>query len=755
MSASIDLFFFFYAQKLIDRFKFPFFEKPKRIKTEKDTIPIPDSEFKYGKDKSQVKIQLFLKDSNEYKEYEFNVYYSKNKAYVQLDGFSPKSYEIILRNIENIRISGIGNKEFIEFNSIENKDKKSLVLINYAQTVLYFNKELYDLSEIIFGNCDKFSSFYQISEIDLKTKKFIVKPFEPREECNIEFLENNKGRYEDFATELDNLFFCNDKDYPKNLEAIVQKYNDLIDYDFNNFHKTNEYLSELFDSHKFLDTKFFFNFFKCMYFFEYQNDFISKRTITQCFIEKIGEIFENFKDNNNIPMYEKIRALNALFYINDNLGSIEELISLNIKCYIVQEKVKNSILDKVFTFFDKYIEGINENSTIYEKLLFLDGGYGYYNKEMVYTYDLTNLKMIKSHLKDILPKILIFCYIENDEIAFTIPEFQGIIINEFHLLKNYKNIKNIKNIDYNYSYDGLFNEEILNDIAMNIVLNLIHEAMGHKKYGLTETKKQSPKKIINKNNELIELKHVSEFNPSDNNEYILTSKKKKGDSGHFFELGYGKVDNALITRLLFEMKYKGKLINRPDLFIDSGEILKNYVYLRKTIEKNNIEFNFNNNKTIEEEMKEMRLKVTEYFEKDNTNEINIFAPQSQEEEEEKKILLNKKTYKNIDESINNQENEKSKKSKFIKSYEIEEQKKVDEKKNNLEKDMQLSLFERLRGKTREEIIEMSKKRVMTKFNFKYDETLRYNMMKKLKELKKDDPYRQDLIFLIADLKKTV
>ena len=69
MSASIDLFFFFYGQKLIDRFKFPFFEKPKRIKTEKDTIPIPDSEFKYGKDKSQVKIQLFLKDSNEYKEY--------------------------------------------------------------------------------------------------------------------------------------------------------------------------------------------------------------------------------------------------------------------------------------------------------------------------------------------------------------------------------------------------------------------------------------------------------------------------------------------------------------------------------------------------------------------------------------------------------------------------------------------------------------------------------------------------------------
>jgi hypothetical protein len=76
-------------------------------------------------------------------------------------------------------------------------------------------------------------------------------------------------------------------------------------------------------------------------------------------------------------------------------------------------------------------------------------------------------------------------------------------------------------------------------------------------------------------------------------EYILTTKKGKGDSGHFLELSYGKIDNTLITKLLFDMDNKGKLIERPDLFTDKGEILKKYVSLRTIIKKRNIKFNLN------------------------------------------------------------------------------------------------------------------------------------------------------------------
>lgn len=758
MSASIELIFFYNFQR-IDRFKFSFWKEPKNINKKRDIYPIPDSEFKYGKDKSQMKILLYKQNSNEYKEYDFNIYYSKNTAYIQLDGLFLKSYEIILRSSEeNLRISSLMNYEFTEFDSMENRDKKRLVLINYGETNLFINKEPYDLSDIIHKNCEIESSSYQISEIDLQDNKFIVKPFILRKECNIEFLKKNKDLYQNFAQDLEKLFYSNDNDYITNLTDINIKYNELANYDLTNFHKTNEYLSKLFELNDFLDTKFFLNFFKCLYFYEYIDDFINKRTITQCFIDKIKDIFEDFENNNKIPIYEKIRALNALFFTNGNLEDLNQLNSLNIKCYIIPEKLENSILDKVVKFFNNYIEGINENSVIYENLLLIDGGHGYYNKERVYTYDLTNLKMIKNHLKDIFPKVLVFCYIENDEVAFTTPEFQGIVINEFHLLKNYKEVKGIKNIDYNNPYCLSFNEEMQNDIAMNIVLDLMHEVNGHKKFGLTETEVQSPKKIINKKKEIIELKHVSEFNPNvnDDNEYILTSTKPKGDSGHFFELGYGKIDNILITRLLFYMKNKGKLINRWDLFLDSGEKLKKYVYLRKFIEKKNIEFDFNNNMTIEDEIKQMDLLIANSQKEEDKNEINIFMPKSQEEEKEKNEFLTKKRKdKIIDKSLDNQEIKKKDNLNLMKFYEIKEQKNVDKKDNNSEKEEKLTLVDRVKNKTRKEIIEMSRKRVMEKFKFKYDEKLRFNMIQKLQELKPDDPYYYDLIFFISDLKKTV
>ena len=61
-----------------------------------------------------------------------------------------------------------------------------------------------------------------------------------------------------------------------------------------------------------------------------------------------------------------------------------------------------------------------------------------------------------------------------------------MVINEFHLLKNYQNKKGIEKIDYNYPYKEVFTEEELNDISMNIILNSLHENWGHEKYSLVK-----------------------------------------------------------------------------------------------------------------------------------------------------------------------------------------------------------------------------------------------------------------------------
>ena len=111
-------------------------------------------------------------------------------------------------------------------------------------------------------------------------------------------------------------------------------------------------------------------------------------------------------------------------------------------------------------------------------------------------------------------------------------EFGGVCINETNLLKNKKFIKTEKYI--NYHFDTSLKEEEKDDIAMDIVIYLIHEVFGHKKFAFSENGINSPKKVVNSNNKIIGLKYKGGLIENDKeNEYILESNNEKGDSGHF------------------------------------------------------------------------------------------------------------------------------------------------------------------------------------------------------------------------------
>lgn len=817
MTALIEL-NFFYKNKNIDRYRLSFQKEIQNIIGNRIKIKIPNNVFRHGKGKHPIKITLFKINSDFYNDYYFHIYYGKNCAYVQLDELNNHSYEIILRAKGNLKIL---NDEtiFTELDTIENLDKKRLVLINYG-TFLKINNLQFDLIDIIQSNCNLISSSYQLSEIDVEEKKFIVKPFEKFQDSSLAFLINKKSEYTKFGEDFDDLLTIqDDTSYINKLTEIKEKYAGLFEYDFIRFNKLNVFLDEKFKECKDLTLKLFFDFFSCLFFFEYRSNFISinTRAIIINYINHIKQLFEEIDEHTEISMSEKVRALNALFMITNKFDKISDINSLKIKYYIIsnpekdenkeerknlieceeidkeeeeeeeceeekeyeekeeyeeeeeeeedyeevkedkeEEEKKNNnkyILGKVADFFEKYIANLNEKSAVYENFLFLDGGYGYYNYEEVYTYDMTNLKILKSHLTDILPQILVFCYNENEEIAFTTPEFGGIVINEYHFLKKYKDDLNSLNINYSYPSRGSekLTEDQIDDIAMDIVLDLIHESMGHKKYLLVGQGILSPKKII-KNKELIELKHINEYNSNnanDNSEYVLTSKKdkNKGDSGHFLELAYGKVDNTLITKLLFDMKNKGKLIHRPDLFTDKGETLKKYVYLRKIIEEKKINFNFKNKLSIEEEIKAMNNAI-DNFKKNQKNEGKINVSSCDKKKiEENPLLLRKRNLEKSNEDDELKSKNKKKKYNTTDSIDISKSKKED---SSTKIDTQFWSIERLKNTPRQQIIEISKQRVRERFNFKFDERIRHNMIQKLKELNPNDPYYQDLIFLIGE-----
>ena len=763
MSVSIEL-HFFYKIKIIDRYQLSFQNTEQEIKNDKIKIIIPDSIFKYGKDKAQMSIKLFKSKSNDKEDYYFNIYYGYNSAYIQLDELHSNSYEIIFMNLQNIQISQYGT-EFTELDTNGNKDKKRLVLINYSPIYLNVNGIKLNLNKIIKDNYADFSSSsaspntstYQLSEIDFKENKYIVKPFTLIEESNLKKIMDNKEKYVKFYDELDTLHCLKGDPYRAKLNEICEKYSDLPTYDFIKFNKTNEYLTKFIEENKSFSLDVFFGYFLYLYFKGNLFDYINEKTLIHCnFIFQITQVFDEIKEKKGIPMNEKIIALNALFLTNGKLNSVTDISNLNFKCYFRSEIFENSILDKVYKFLDNYIDELNEKSIVYENLLFLDGGYGYYNKEKVYTYDLTNLATLKSHLKELIPKILIFCYMDNNEVAFTAPEFCGIVINEKFILQNYRDKIAVSTMNYNkpITIESKDRKNMYNDITMNIVLDLIHEMMGHKKNSLAEPGTQSPKKIIIKK-KLIELKYYDEYNPNninDNSEYILTSDNGKGDSGHFLELSYGKIDNDLIIKLLFDMKNKGKLINRHDLFIDDGNKLKKFVSLRSFIEKNNIIFDLKNDMPIENEI-EMMDKVVNNF-KSEKGKIKIESIEGkikkiEEKKEEDNKYIAKKRNNKEDKEINYRDIEKNKKKKLLNSNSN-----LPPKKNIYSNEI-FSLYERIKGKSKEEILKMSMKRVIEKFKFKKNEDLRSNMIEKLKELKPNDPYYYDLVFLIEDSRRIV
>ena len=67
--------------------------------------------------------------------------------------------------------------------------------------------------------------------------------------------------------------------------------------------------------------------------------------------------------------------------------------------------------------FDDFISQLSDDSKLFEYLLNLDSGVGYYNNEKVYSFDMSNLKMIKGHLNELFPRVILFYNYDNDNLG--------------------------------------------------------------------------------------------------------------------------------------------------------------------------------------------------------------------------------------------------------------------------------------------------------------------------------------------------
>ena len=154
MSATLILHFFYY-KKIIKKYKLSYQKDYVNITKDLEIEKIPDTEFKYGKDKTLMSITLINNLGNA-KEFKFYVYYGENNAFIKLDSLSGYSYELIFQNEDKLNIKDALHDDYFEFNildSLNTKNRKRLTLINYNSSTIIINDTEFNLVNMVSDNC--------------------------------------------------------------------------------------------------------------------------------------------------------------------------------------------------------------------------------------------------------------------------------------------------------------------------------------------------------------------------------------------------------------------------------------------------------------------------------------------------------------------------------------------------------------------------------------------------------------------------
>ena len=594
--------YFFSAGKKIEFYKLCYDSNIHQINSSNATHEIPEQVFKYGELKALISIELYNSSKEKIKTINFPVDYCKNNIYIQIDSEDfGINFNCIIKNAkEDLKIISQG-KKFDSLDRCGTNDRKRLTILNYNLNSIKIN------DNVIFVN--KFSEqsdFIQYS-VDLKDFKVIAKKIEEPNQPDLHILMKKKNIIENFYKELTELI-KNKFNYHNQYYNTLNYYKSKIDLFNFNLHLPKQYLKEYFLINTIeLETIFKYNIF--FLFFIGKKKYSKDITLFEEIYNKLKEFYTKIESEESLEIYEKIILLcriTRILYYSDDYNSLKKM---NVQYSIVSKCEPDSIIGKAIKFYDEYVKKLTDKSKIFHYLVNLDS-LGQYGENSVYTFDMTNLKMIKSHLEELCPKVIIFFTLENNNIANTQKNLPCIAVNRYNFFK--KSLE--KEINFEKKLD--INEETINDYAIDLFILFYHESMGHQKFAYNN---YFPSKIINESNTLIKLKRFCDFKEdTENTEYILREECfNKGDSGTFMELAYGKFGRKLITNLMLEVEGKGNLINRVDLFTgENCEVLKKYITLKFLAKERKI--NINKKKTIEEEIQELE-KLIDYEESVSEN----------------------------------------------------------------------------------------------------------------------------------------
>ena len=552
-----------------------------------------------------------------------------------------------------------------------------LLLINYDSSYdLIINGKIFS-NEIIDS---ALSNSLQICIADLDKRYLFKKAINPiKYDEFFEMYEDHNRDATSFLNKIQNLMKMNLFD-----EEIYKSYFDkeeLIDIFFIKFNLPKAILKNEYNKKEYFD----FISSCCLY-------YILSSIHEEKEIKQIYQYFIKFKEqlekDSNLEIYMKNMIMIEFSYLLESKKNSDNFKKINFSYYNVKLLEKDSPLYNALQFLEKFIEDLNEKSPFIYPLILIDSGNFIFNNKNVYGFGLITKDNLKSHLKNILPDIIIIDDEEtNHEQAITNKALGSVVLNlSSRLLSFLKNIKLDKKIEV---------KDNNNNITLILFTEFFHELFGHKKGGYSQRTNElllSPRVFYDeKKRKLLTLVYRnSQFYSNDE---IKILRDETQDSGYFLEYFIGECEYGYYSELIEKMimgQVNLNLILDNKLWNEDIEVMRKYLKLKYII------FKFDRNlfpikqyDNINEEIEALETII-----KEKEIKLNIIQ-QNEEENKEEKLIQRKRTERTSSDYTIQKEMEKYEKLSYD---EIREKMNSNETSSELRKILFKILMKRIRRK---------------------------------------------------------
>ena len=501
----------------------------------------------------------------------------------------------------------------LSFNKNNTKDRANLILLNcLPNTTIKKNGDLFIDIEKIKSNINCFSIYnsYQLCFYYDDYKDFAYKKIEKIEKLNFNSLYiNYHQKVDEYYDNLLKVIKEKDIDSLKINILKCQKYEaDLV----NIINKKYIYGAKLLENE--LDKEYYVDFIFKILFLIFVNADIQREN--DIILNNLDDIYSRLFKNKNLicddkllKIYEKIFLLSDIYFSN-TLSKTDYIIDY---CHY-DNLNKYSPLFYAYEFLKEFISNLDYDSQFYYPLLLIDGDSCNYKYEKngcfkfitIYGFNMLSLEEIKTHLKNIIPNIIIFHPdLSEDTFAITNPLNGNIILNEHHFKR--------KNILQNVNKDSISKETFIVSKIM------MQEIFGHKKRSYSKLQANYVP-ISSFKTELGELIFISEnnedcdiFKESNKNIAIENIDSFKGDSGFLIKYFFGKIETEYICALIDSIENNTNLskLLEPKLWHKDIKTFQEYIKLKVIIVNLFPKTIIDNKLDIYEQINEMKLKIIE------------------------------------------------------------------------------------------------------------------------------------------------